>query len=228
MPANNNRKKTKTLDASNLSEIYMQFTEHLPEESYRTYETSDTHDILITHGYQFVVNRLNEAVGIPHWNLEIVDRPDVLRRGQLWEVSLQIILSLGNWDCGIFIPIASRIAYGSGISATKGNALKGAQTNAFKKAAAMYGIGKKTYEGLIEDYEITRNQRITKVGMPPTDLPKQELLKVKELEKQLISVDTKVGLQKIIKQYKQIELELDPKARLYLSGLIKKLDRKLK
>ncbi len=54
----------------NLQEIYDKFKEELPKEALRMTKDEESDTELAFYGYQYVVNRLNEVVGIDHWNLE--------------------------------------------------------------------------------------------------------------------------------------------------------------
>lgn len=105
-------------------------------------------------GYQFIVNRLNEVLGVgcfrAHRTMTIKEftrsngRPAV-------ECVCDLTLEIGSFVDGQWVMIGEALADGSHQSATEGDARKGAYTNAFKKAAAFFGVGRQAYEGTLDD-----------------------------------------------------------------------------
>lgn len=105
-------------------------------------------------GYQFIVNRLNEVLGVgcfrAHRTMTIKEitrsngRPAV-------ECVCDLTLEIGAFIDGQWVMIGEALADGSHQSSTEGDARKGAYTNAFKKAAAFFGVGKQAYEGTLDD-----------------------------------------------------------------------------
>lgn len=221
--ANNNSRLLKLTD---FPRIYREFVKDLPKEALRVETLGDDTDILL-YGYQFVINRLNEVVGFNHWNYKVIGEPDKEMRDHFWWVSLSLELSLGNWIDGEFKPLVSKFSYGSGIHESLGNALKGALTNGFKKAAAMYGIGKRAYEGLIEDYDIQKKTK-EKVVKVKDALSKTQLATIKEFEVILINVKNKLMLDAAKEEFKKLESKLDNKQIKYCKKLINRLEKKLK
>ena len=106
-------------------------------------------------GYQFVVNRLNEVVGLGSWRThrEITIKTMTTAKGRAaYEAACDMALELGQWDAeGTFIPFAEALADGGHTSFNEADARKGAFTNALKKAAAMFGCGRQAYEGTLDD-----------------------------------------------------------------------------
>jgi len=108
------------------------------------------------YGYQFVVNRLNEVVakyGL-HWTTQ--DEIKLLKEypsksGQIYyEYAGKLTLLLLDDNRSA---VEARACYGGHQSSTHADAMKGAYTNAFKKTAALFGVGADAYEGTIdEDY----------------------------------------------------------------------------
>ena len=103
---------------------------------------------------QFIQNRLNEVLGIGGHRVErrFRTRTRSSRQGNsLFEVTCDLTLYLGEWQGGAFVPLAEAKASGGHVAPVEADARKGAQTNAFKKAAAAFGIGWRCYAGLQDD-----------------------------------------------------------------------------
>lgn len=104
--------------------------------------------------YQYVVNRLNEVLGIGgHRTTQSISvRTSTTQRGRtVYEATCELTLQLGGWQEGEFIPFAEAHGTGGHSSMLEADARKGAFTNGLKKAAAMLGCGKQAYEGTIDD-----------------------------------------------------------------------------
>lgn len=104
--------------------------------------------------YQFIVNRLNEVLGIGGFRVhrDVTVKP--IQRGNgkaAFEAICDLTLELGEWVNGTFITFAEAVADGGHVSSSESDARKGAYTNAFKKAAAFHGVGKQAYEGTLDD-----------------------------------------------------------------------------
>jgi len=212
------------LEAIDLPEVYAEFIKDIPQEALRT-EITDKGEKFSIYGYQFIVNRLNEIVGMDHWNSEILGDLDKEKKGDLWWVSLKLRLSLGNWINGNFVPIVYRDAFGSGISDSLGNAEKGASTNGLKKAAGLFGIGKKAYEGLIEEFD----------NVNPTDkiveaknmlLTKDEQDQTKKIELLFVSVKDKNTAVDALAEYDKMKPTLNDKQIKYLDSIVARLTKK--
>lgn len=121
--------------------------------------------------YQFEVNALNEIVGMENWGMDykvLKETEGVFSSGQKW---WEITVETEVW-IAILIPKETTMPDGVKISCSDGlktrisrkcagghrsgmhaDALKGAITNGFKKTVALFGLGRKAYEGTIdEDY----------------------------------------------------------------------------
>lgn len=95
---------------------------------------------------QYVIERLNEAFGFNHWAAVKIES-EIGQNHCLFHVNLLV----GSYINGSFIVEAERSAYG-GSRIVKGNlpdALKGAQTDAIKKAASMFNIAGEIYKGTV-------------------------------------------------------------------------------
>jgi len=108
-------------------------------------------------GYQFIANRLNEVLGVGGWRAHrTVNVKEVTRSNgrPAFEAICDITLELGEWVSGDFVVFAESLADGGHLASSEADARKGAYTNAFKKAAAFFGVGRQAYEGSLDDDNI--------------------------------------------------------------------------
>ena len=99
------------------------------------------------YGYQFCANRFNEVLGL-RWGYvwEIINEKEgTTSTGKL---NYEVTVKLGIW---VLDRENLRHGVGGHNSRTHFDASKGAFTNAFKKAAAMWGVGRHAYEGALDD-----------------------------------------------------------------------------
>ena len=106
--------------------------------------------------YQFVVNRLNESLGgVGGFRAHRTVTVKEITRSNgrpAFEAICDLTLELGSWSPeGQFVTFAEALADGGHVAASEADARKGAYTNAFKKAAAFFGVGRQAYEGTIDD-----------------------------------------------------------------------------
>lgn len=144
------------LTAELLDRVYPQMASPLPPEAIERRKASETGRGYDTVGfsYQYVVNRLNEVLGPSRWRvrgevLSLEERKSI-RGKRLFEATVRVRLEVGNPGEGGFLPVAERSSFGGYFSLLKADALKGAYTNAFKKAAALFGVGRQAYEGSLK------------------------------------------------------------------------------
>jgi len=152
---------------SDLPEVYKLLSEKFPKEAivegklWYGLETEGPRG-------QSVINRLNEVLGMNHWHYEYNVEDE--KRGNMWAAVCGMKLEIGNWktvrtkastpetvhkidvdtDKTVFIPLASRSWIGGVMHISRSEAKKGAITNALKKCAAAFGVGKEIYERLSE------------------------------------------------------------------------------
>ena len=104
--------------------------------------------------YQFVVNRLNEVLGVGGYRAArtITVKETTTAKGRpAFEAICEIKLELGEWVGGEFLAFAETLGDGGHTSTSEADARKGSYTNAFKKAAAFVGVGRQAYEGTLDD-----------------------------------------------------------------------------
>jgi len=129
-------------------ELFSKLSEKLPAEGVQRTKGSATKKNYDTdgYGYQYCVNRLNEIYGT-HWGFDykiIKEIEGTYRSGQKnWEIVVEVGIWLKSEDI--------RKCVGGHIGASYTDALKGAITNAFKKTAAFWGVGRHAYEGTIDE-----------------------------------------------------------------------------
>lgn len=105
-------------------------------------------------GYQHVVNRLNEVLGIGGFRAHRTITVKEIARASgrpAFEAICDLTLELGTWEGGQFLVFAESLADGGHVAASEADARKGCFTNAFKKAAAFHGVGRQAYEGTLDD-----------------------------------------------------------------------------
>jgi len=165
-------------------EIYEKLSAPMPEEAVEGSKGAVTGKGYDTSGYryQYCVNRFNEVLSILGWTFsyEEIDRLDGTDKSGRPRISVTM-------DCTIEICEGmKRTCSGGHISNNYADARKGAITNAFKKTAALFGVGKAAYEGSIDDdnkpmtdggsYEVVRPQNAPRSTQAPdvmTSSPEQ-------------------------------------------------------
>lgn len=133
-------------------------------------------------GYQFVVDRLNEVVGIDgwcmHWEI-LKEISGEFASGRLYyDITVKMTITvLGNSKCSV----------GGHISGCYFDALKGAITNSLKKTASLFGVGRQAYAGqLDEDFQpskegVVDTRRKKPEVIPPTSLKEKKLKVVQSM-----------------------------------------------
>jgi hypothetical protein len=104
--------------------------------------------------YIYIVARLNEVLGIGGYRTDqsVKVREGTTAKGRtVFDASCDLTLQLGEWMDGKFVAFAEAFATGGHQSVSEADARKGSYTNAFKKAAAMFGCGQQAYMGTLDD-----------------------------------------------------------------------------
>ncbi|HPK86385.1 MAG TPA: Rad52/Rad22 family DNA repair protein [Bacilli bacterium] len=136
-----------------IKKLYDELSKPLDKKAIQRSKSEDTKKGYDTtgYGYQFIVNRFNEVLGIGGWNwsFEEVERAEGTYKSGTKFVSITgkatIVLNLPNGQ------VVSHSEYGGHQSSNLTDALKGASTNALKKTAAFFGVGKDAFEGSIDE-----------------------------------------------------------------------------
>ena len=125
---------------------------------------------------QFVINRLNETLGIGGWRTHrtIVVKELTTNSGRkAYEAVCDLVLELGEWTDGTFVPFAEALADGGHISMSEADARKGAFSNGLKKAAAAFGAGWQAYAGTIDDDNVPADTSMQPEQAPQVPVQKQ-------------------------------------------------------
>lgn len=138
-------------DKTFTKEIYDQIlkaVEALPKEAIESTKKEETRKGYDTTGYQyqFLVNVLNETVTPAGWSFEwttVKEIEGAYKSGQkFYEIAVSTEIDILD---------ATRVCVGGHISSSYADALKGAITNSLKKTLGLFGVGKKAYEGMLDD-----------------------------------------------------------------------------
>jgi hypothetical protein len=156
-------------------EIYYQLSADFPAEVVERSEGAKTGKGYDTTGvkYQALVDRLNDVVTPWGWSCEIEPAGNELAEEKTatgrtrWSCVTQVRLGiLGHY----------KRHYGGHKAMDRADAQKGAFTNAFKKTAALFGIGRQAYLGTLPDDDnlpIQKDGRISRTGQPPEEKPQR-------------------------------------------------------
>ena len=141
------REAIKSLDIG--KELIRLLGNPLPSEAIQRTKDKQTHKGYDTDGYcvQFCANRLNEVLGTEWgvlWEIMNQDKGSTSTGKPCWEITVKI---------GIWVLRREDVRWQAGghVSKTHFDALKGAVTNGFKKAAALWGVGRHAFEGALDD-----------------------------------------------------------------------------
>lgn len=152
------KKATRKADDSRL--IYTMLCQPLPSGAIQRTKGKETKKGYDTtgHGYQWVIDRFNEVVGIDGWRYTyriIREVEGQFQSGQpRHDITVELGINLnmgGEW-------LDARFCVGSHVSGNHGDALKGAITNAFKKSASWWGVGREAYAGQLDDDNVAQDE----------------------------------------------------------------------
>ena len=144
--------------------LYQQLSQPFPEEAIERTDGRQTGKGYSTTGIkaQFIINRLNEVLGIGGWRThrKIAVKELTTSSGRkAYEAVCDLVLELGEWIDGTFVPFAEALADGGHVSVSEADARKGSFSNALKKAAAAFGAGRQAYEGTIDDDNVPSDEQ---------------------------------------------------------------------
>lgn len=130
-------------------ETIKKLSEKLPVEAIQSTKGADTKKGYDTDGYsyQYCVDRFNDTCG-ENWGFTWKVLREVEGEFKSGAPAHDITVDVSIWVNDILKP---RSAPGGHISISYADALKGAVTNGFKKAAAFWGVGRDAYAGTIDD-----------------------------------------------------------------------------
>lgn len=140
--------------------VYQALAAPFPEEAIERTDGRVTGRGYSTTGIkaQFILNRLNEVLGPgcfrAHRNITV--KPVTTPKGRTaFEAVCDLVLELGWWEDGKFIVWGEALADGGHTSFSEADARKGSFSNAMKKAAACFGVGRQAYEGTLDDDSVS-------------------------------------------------------------------------
>lgn len=132
----------------NLYHIYRQLSSSFPSDVIERTKAEKTKRGYDTTGvkYQAIVDRFNDVLTPWGWSYEII-------AGECAESKSADGRNRYEYIIDIAVTVLGRTAThtGSHVSNSKGDAKKGAITNAFKKCSAMFGNGRQVYIGSLDD-----------------------------------------------------------------------------
>ena len=135
-----------------IKKLYDELSKPLDKRAIQRSKGSDTKKGYDTtgYGYQFIVNRFNEVLGVGGWNWAF---EEIERAEGTYKSGTRFISITGKTTITVNLPSGqiSHSEYGGHQSSNLTDALKGASTNALKKTASFFGVGKDAFEGSIDE-----------------------------------------------------------------------------
>mgnify|MGYP001568690585 CR=1 FL=1 len=136
---------------------YEKLSEAMPKEAIQITKKEQTKKGYDTtgYGYQYLVNRFNEILGFKDWGCDykiIRENSGHFKSGSPFN---EITVELGIW---VQSKDNVRKCAGGHISSSYSDALKGAISNSFKKAAGFWGVGRQAFEGSIDDDTVLEDE----------------------------------------------------------------------
>jgi hypothetical protein len=131
-----------------MNEILKELAKPLSEDAIQRTKKEETKKGYDTTGYsyQYIIDRFNEVCG-EKWSFEwklLKEIQGTYKSGApYFDLTVEVIIVVGDWK--------GRSCIGGHTAMNYGDALKGAITNGFKKAASFWGPGREAYAGTIDD-----------------------------------------------------------------------------
>lgn len=150
------KKEKKTRQADTLS-LYEKLSAPFPQEAIQRTIKEETKKGYDTTGigYAYCVNRFNEICGLDSWGYDWKIIKEIEGKYKSGVPNFEICVELAIW---LKSKENMRKCVGGHLAISYADALKGAITNAFKKTAAFWGVGKQAYEGSIDDDNVQRKE----------------------------------------------------------------------
>jgi hypothetical protein len=153
-------------------DIYCELSADFSDEVVERSEGAKTGKGYDTTGvkYQAIVDRLNDVLTPWGWSCEI-EKEDISEE--------KTATGRTRWSCVTYVRLNilghSKRHYGGHKAMDKADAQKGGFTNAFKKTAALFGPGRQSYLGTLDDDNIltTKDSRISRTAQPPEEKPQR-------------------------------------------------------
>lgn len=170
----------------------------LPKESVETAKKTDTRKGYDTTGYQYqyLVNVLNEVVGLGNWGMTwavLKEQKGQYTNGkEFFDITSSVTVWIMNDD-----KKAEFTNVGGHQSPLYNDALKGSITNGFKKTVSYFGIGKKAYEGTLDEDYRAQEEIKTPTTAPivkPVAVRKATIVEVAQRQIRLADTEEKINL----------------------------------
>ncbi len=172
-----------------MKEIYEKLSAPLPKEAVQRSKGSETKKGYDTtgYGYQYVVNRFNEVLGLGGWGWKFEEIERQQGRFKSGQPYYEITTKVSVW---IEI-LGKKIIHsetGGHRASSLADALKGASTNGLKKTAAFFGVGRQAFEKSIDEDNQEQEEIMVetptgkKVSIHAIIKKMKELTNIKELE----------------------------------------------
>ena len=164
--------------------ILQRLSAPLPVEGIQRTRKEDTKKGYNTtgYGYQFCVDRFNEVCG-EEWGYNYKILKEIEGQFRSGSGYFEIVIELEIW---VKDRENIRKCVGGHLSASYADALKGAITNAFKKTASFWGVGREAYAGTIDEDNVPQKEGLEDVKTLQIKEPQKNLLQ--EMGKMLMEM----------------------------------------
>lgn len=140
---------------SELTQLYKSLASPLPKEAVQHVDKRAKGYEMTGYKYQYIVDRFNEVCGMDGWrstpNVFEINKLDKEGKPNGFEVVIRTTIDIYLIDNDGAVKTISREGYGGHQSINLADAIKGAQTDSFKKTAAFFGVGADAYRQAIDD-----------------------------------------------------------------------------
>jgi len=180
------KEEKKTIDFSKIYQELIKAVENLPKEAIEKAKKEITRKGYDTTGYQyqFLVNVLNETIGMDNWDYDYELKKEIEGKWangkSFWEITVEMKIEIYG---------KKRKCVGGHKAEMYSDAYKGAITNSFKKTLGFFGVGKKAYEGTIdEDYLPVPNETQNTAPKAPVVPIAPKISPLMELKAKLVEI----------------------------------------
>ena len=154
--------------------ILQRLSAPLPVEGIQRTRKEDTKKGYDTtgYGYQFCVDRFNEVCG-EEWGYDYKILKEIKGQFRSGQEYFEIVIELEIW---VKNRENIRKCVGGHLSTSYADALKGAITNAFKKTASFWGVGREAYAGIIDEDNVPQKEGLEDIKTSQIKKPQKNLL----------------------------------------------------
>lgn len=163
------------------------------------------------YGYQWLVNVLNEIVGVPGWSFSYTLVKEVEGTTQAGQPTYTVTV-----DVTVEILDAKRTCAGGHKATLHADALKGAITNGLKKTLALFGVGKQAYEGTIDDDNTPLPEETPKVVPTRSYSPQNARQEPPAIAASSVESELKAEIVRLVKADISVKVETAPEYQAYV------------